>query len=219
MREVSTQEMLSLAWESYKKHRTVLTEGAILLLFIHIFLYISLLETIRGNGIGVVFLFLLGIVTAIMQLGYVKILLNVTGNKPITLRQLFGNHNFSVRYVVGVFGYYFLVGVGLCLLVVPGVVYALRYSMWPFFLVNKDLDLVDSFKESKRVTKGSKKELLHLYLVCTGCVVVGALPFGLLLPVAIPVALLMVGHAYRKLQLIRTNETLEERRSLWHENY
>ncbi len=219
MKEVSAQEMLSLAWGNYKKHRKVLIECTVLLLFVHVFLYISLLETIRGNGIGVVFLFLFGIGTAIMQLGYVKILLNITGNKPITLRQLFGNHNFSVRYVVGVFGYSVLVGVGLLLFIIPGVVYAIRYSLWPFFLVNKDLDLVESFTESKRVTKGSKKKLLHLYLVCVGCIVTGAIPFGLLLPVTIPVSFLMVGHAYRKLQLIRTNESLEEKRSLWHENY
>lgn len=219
MKEVSAEEILELSWKSYRENWKLLTVASAILISIYLGILLCVLGIVRGyNGSALALLFFLAFV-AIVQLGFIKILLNITGNKPAVLKQLFGKHNLSVRYLIGTIGYTIMTLIGLCLLIVPGVLYAIRYSMWGFLLVNKDLDLVDSFKESKRITQGSKKDLFSLYLVLLGCNVVGVLLLGAGLLISLPISLLIVAYAYRKLQLVRTSEALQEKKSHWHVNY
>lgn len=220
MKEISAEEILELSWRSYKEHWKILTIASVLIVVFHGATLLALLGAINGSGMsGGVLLPILLIATVIIEIGFIKIFLNITGNKPVKLRQLFGNHNFSVRYVIGASGFVILATVGLCLLIVPGVIYMIRYSLWPFFLVNKDLDLVESFQESKRITQGSKKDLFFVYLALLGSNVVGVLLLGIGFLVSLPFSYLIVAHVYRKLQLLKTNESLQEKKSHWHVNY
>ena len=72
---------------------------------------------------------------------------------------------------------------GLILLIVPGVIWALKYSFAAAFVLEEDCDIMDALRKSDALTQGVKWELLAFGFVLIGicilgllCLVVGILP-------------------------------------------
>jgi uncharacterized membrane protein len=89
--------------------------------------------------------------------------------------------------------------VGLVLLIVPGIMFALMFMFTTFIVIDRGLGPIEAMKESNRITYGHKWTLLGftLMLVLINLLGVIALVVGLL--VSIPVSSLAVAHAYRVL--------------------
>jgi len=51
---------------------------------------------------------------------------------------------------------------GLILLIIPGIYFALRLSLAPYFLVDKDMDIMEAYKASWDATKGNVKKILGI---------------------------------------------------------
>ena len=67
------------------------------------------------------------------------------------------------------------------LLIVPGIIKALGYSMAPFILYeNPEMKISDAIKESSRMMKGHKGSLFCLYLTFIGWWLLSILTFGIL---------------------------------------
>lgn len=92
------------------------------------------------------------------------------------------------------------VAVGLVLLIVPGVIVAIMFSMAKFLVIDRNLKPMDAVKESMRITEGSRLELFILLLGVIAINFVGAIAlfFGLL--VSLPVSTLALVSAYRTLE-------------------
>ena len=208
MNNVFTREVCTLSLGYFKERlRVLLVLGACTIL-VHSVGFVIVLKILEGYKSGVLpLVFLLGF-AIILQLGLIKVVLNITGNKPVTLKDAFKNYNMSLRYLVGCIAYAAIVLIGLCLFIVPGIVWAVRYSMWPFLLVHRDLEIFEAFKESSKITHGSKKDLFTLFITLFGGVVLSLVPLGLGLVFLYPYASLVLAQSYRKMQLLRTNEVL-----------
>ncbi|HEX2448687.1 MAG TPA: hypothetical protein VHK26_10980 [Methyloceanibacter sp.] len=91
------------------------------------------------------------------------------------------------------------IAIGLVLLIVPGIIFALMFMFAPFVVIERQLGPIDSMNESNRITRGHKWQLLgfSLLLVLINLLGVLALVVGLL--VSIPVSTLAFVHAYRVL--------------------
>jgi uncharacterized membrane protein len=89
--------------------------------------------------------------------------------------------------------------VGLVLLIVPGIIFALMFMFTTFIVIDRGLGPIEAMKESNRITYGHKWTLLGftLMLVLINLLGVIALVVGLL--VSIPVSSLAVAYAYRVL--------------------
>ena len=91
------------------------------------------------------------------------------------------------------------IAVGLVLLIVPGIIFALMFMFAPLIVIDRELGPIDSMNESNRITRGNKWPLLGfaLLLVLINLLGVLALVVGLL--VSIPVSTLAFVHVYRAL--------------------
>jgi uncharacterized membrane protein len=89
---------------------------------------------------------------------------------------------------------------GIVLLIVPGIIWALRYLFVPYLIIDRKLGVTAAMRESARITFGHKWQLLGLVCVLVLLNIVGliALVAGLL--VTIPVTMLAIVHAYRALE-------------------
>lgn len=89
--------------------------------------------------------------------------------------------------------------VGLVLLIVPGIIFALMFMFTTFIVIDRGLGPIEALKESNRITYGHKWSLLGftLMLVLINLLGLIALVVGLL--VSIPVSSLAVTHAFRVL--------------------
>ncbi len=93
-----------------------------------------------------------------------------------------------------------IVIVGLILLVIPGIIAALMFLFSNYLVVDKGLGPIEALKESMRITKGHKWQLLLLVLAVAGLNILGALAFFVGLFVSVPVSILAMAHVYRTLE-------------------
>jgi uncharacterized membrane protein len=89
--------------------------------------------------------------------------------------------------------------VGLILLIIPGIIFALMFMFTTFIVIEREFGPIDAMKESRRITHGHKWQLLGfmLLLVLINLLGMAVLLVGLL--ISIPVSSLAFAHAYRVL--------------------
>lgn len=68
---------------------------------------------------------------------------------------------------------------GLLLLIVPGIIFALMFSMTTYALVDKNRGPIDAMKRSKEITKGQRWQILGIAIIMIPLAIVATIPFGL----------------------------------------
>ena len=91
--------------------------------------------------------------------------LSVAQKKAITTNELLKGIKFSLPIIGVTLLSLVLIGVGLLLLIVPGIILALRLILPTFLIVDKKLGVIDSLKESFRITKGYALSILAFTLL------------------------------------------------------
>lgn len=93
-----------------------------------------------------------------------------------------------------------IVIVGLILLIIPGIIAALMLLFSNYLVIDKNLGPIEALKESMRITKGHKWQLLLLVLAVACMNILGALAFFVGLLVTVPISILAMAHVYRTLE-------------------
>ena len=153
----------------------------------------------RGHGIesilGVVISF---VASTIVTIAYSRLALSASVGPHASWQELW-----APEHILNMLGLTILQAaafiVGIILLVIPGIIVALMFSMSQLSLVDKKLAPVAALKESYHLTMGHKWQLFGLMLILIVMNIAGAILLGLGLLVSIPVTLLTVAHVYRKL--------------------
>jgi uncharacterized membrane protein len=121
--------------------------------------------------------------------------------KKAELRILFAYFETGLlfRYLLVSFLYRLIFFGGLIFFIIPGIYFATKYWFAPYIYVDKRIGVIESFKESAKLTKGIKWQLFLLLilqmLICIG----GALALLVGLVIAIPINYLSDVYVYRKL--------------------
>ncbi len=115
---------------------------------------------------------------------------------PLVTGRLGGYFTYLLTWVV----YVLIVAVGLVLLVVPGVIWAIELGFAGFAAVDKKLDPIEALKASRALTAGRKKQLFVFGLLLFAVNLAGALAFGIGLMVTVPTTFLAAAWMYRKLE-------------------
>ena len=136
-----------------------------------------------------------------VSLGLMKIYLSLAdGGKRPKIEDLFLSGSFLWRYIGASLVYMGIVIGGLILLVVPGIVWAIKYRLYGYFILDKRVNAMESLRLSGQATKGSRWNLF-LLIILTGLInLVGVLVFGVGLLVTIPVGGIAVAYTYRVLE-------------------
>ncbi len=88
---------------------------------------------------------------------------------------------------------------GLILLIVPGIILALMFMFACYIVIDKGTGPVEALKESRRITRGSRWQLLGFILALVGINILGFVCLIVGLLVSIPVSSLAFVHVYRTL--------------------
>jgi uncharacterized membrane protein len=91
------------------------------------------------------------------------------------------------------------VAIGLVLLIVPGIIFMLMFMFTTFIVIKRELGPIEAMKESRRITRGHKWQLLGFLLVLVLINLLGLLALIVGMLVSIPVSSLAFAHAYRVL--------------------
>ena len=153
-------------------------KGNIAILFV-IMLIVGVISSLLGV-IPVVGAIASALIVPALSLSVNRIYLNLAkGTKPTVNDTFSGIDDFWSAFKVNFFSGLFIT-LWLFLLIIPGIVKALSYSMAPFILAeNKGKPALECINESKAMMNGHKMELFVLYLSFIGWGLLCAITFGI----------------------------------------
>jgi len=196
-------EAIGFGWEVVKKRFWFLLGLIVLVALIHIGteLISSLVEyysPLAALLVTVVF----WVVTTVVGIGTLKITLLLNDDQPASYDELFKYFGLFIRYSVASFLYGLIVICGFILLIVPGIIWAIKFQFFGYFIIDKDCKIIDSLKKSAHITNGAKWTLFVFELALILLNIVGAVFLLVGLLVTIPISMIAYAYVYRKLQIL-----------------
>lgn len=120
------------------------------------------------------------LLTLPLSWGYAVLFLHLIRQEPSSIERMFDGFKDYVRvFLLELLGGLATLG-GLVLLIIPGIIVALGFSMSHFILLdNPEMSATDALKASWQMTKGHKMDLFWLSLSFIGWVILSFLTFGI----------------------------------------
>lgn len=148
------------------------------------------------------------IISIVLAIGIIKIALSFCDQQKPAFGTLFNAQGCFWRYVGVMILYTLIILAGFILLIIPGIIWAIKYSLCYYFVVDKGLDPVNALKASARTTMGAKWELLGFGIVCALINILGMLCLIIGIFATYPMILIASALVYRQL-LVQTPELAE----------
>ncbi|MCD6147811.1 DUF975 family protein [bacterium] len=139
---------------------------------------------------------ILGIV---VQMGLIKIALRFCDNQRAKLADLFSCPSLFFKYLFGLILYQLIVLGGTILLIIPGIIWAIKFQFFDYFIIDKGLGPIEALKESSAITRGAKWDLFLFDLLLGFINFLGAICLLIGLFVTVPIAMVAMAFVYRKL--------------------
>lgn len=202
--EFSTGSALRFGWETFKKRPWFFVGSTVVILLASglIDAFSSAIDAAVGGSaeepsvIGMVVNLGLG---TLLGMGATAFYLAAHDNPDtVDLSALWHPQPFW-KYLGGSILYALTIVVGLVLLIVPGIIFALMFMFTTFIVIDRGLGPVDAMSESHRLTRGHKWQLFGFLLLLLLINVLGLIALVVGLLVSIPVSTLAFVHAYRVL--------------------
>ncbi|MCK5708913.1 MAG: hypothetical protein KAI07_00110 [Deltaproteobacteria bacterium] len=197
----SKGEAIRFGWDRTKGNLGFFIVYLIILFFVEFF-FSAFAGLFEDSLPLLAFIFNVGswIVSIISSIFVVKIGLRLYGNEQIGS---YGFLSFSgslfFKYLLGYILYGLAIFIGLILLIVPGVYLAIKYQFVPYLIVDKGMDPIEAFKESGKMTAGSKWNLFLFLILQVIIVILGFLAFIVGIFVALPIVMVAEAYVYKKL--------------------
>jgi hypothetical protein len=145
---------------------------------------------------------LLAVVGLILKIGGMKIFLRSHDGEQPRFREIFKYWS-QWRLVFNFFLCSLLLGLivlgGLVLLIIPGIIFAIRLQFALYLVVDKELGPIDAVKKSWEITRGHSLQLFLFDILCVFIILLGLLALIVGVFVAVPVVYLAAIFVYRKL--------------------
>ena len=139
------------------------------------------------------------VLNAVVTMGLIKIGLKFCDNEKGNYRDLFSCFPLFFNYLFCSILQVLIVLGGLMLFIVPGIIWALQYSLSFYFIVDKEMGPVQALKASAKTTKGAKWDLFGFGLTAFGVLILGFLCLFIGLLVAVPTVMVAGALVYRTL--------------------
>jgi uncharacterized membrane protein len=133
------------------------------------------------------------------QMGLVRISLRLVDGQQPRYGELFGDLTTFGRYVAGNLLFLLIILGGLLLLVIPGIIWSVKYQFAPFLIVDRNIGIKEAFHESAGITSGVKWELFVFFLMVVGINLLGLMAFAVGLLITLPATMIAYTFVYRKL--------------------
>lgn len=152
-----------------------------------------------GSGVALLIQIIAIVLSTLVTMGLLKAaVMFVDGRRP-TADNLIGTARFFLNYLAASILYSLIVTIGLILLIIPGIYFAIRYQFFGFLIVDRGVGPLESLSQSATLTQGVKWKLLGLDVLTIVIFWIGALAFLVGLFFAIPTILLAQACVYRTL--------------------
>jgi hypothetical protein len=139
------------------------------------------------------------VLSIIIGMGLIKIFLRFCDGEIGEFSDLFSCYPLFFKYLVGSILYGLIVAAGLILLIIPGIIWAIKFQFFDYLIVDKGLGPIDALEKSSEITRGVKWDLFIFGILLGIINLMGFLCLVVGLFVTIPVTMVAIAFVYRKL--------------------
>jgi uncharacterized membrane protein len=139
------------------------------------------------------------LLSLVVQMGLIKVSLKFSAGIKGKLDDLLSSFNLLLKFIAGSIVYGLIVLGGSLLLFIPGIIWGVKFSLFPYFIVDRELGPIEALKASSQVTAGAKWQLFLLGLVLGLINLAGALVFLVGLFATVPISMVAYARVYRTL--------------------
>ena len=139
------------------------------------------------------------LISTIIGIGFVKIALSFVDARKPPVGTLFAFSGCFWRYLGTSILYVLIVLGGFLLLIIPGIIWSIKFSLWSYFVVDKGLGPIQALKASSRTTMGVKLDLFGFGILCSLIVMLGYLCLIVGVLAAYPIVIVANALVYRHL--------------------
>ncbi len=133
-----------------------------------------------------------------LRIGVTRFFLNADEDKG-SYRDMLSTGSVYFTYFVAYIALSILTIVGLFILIIPGIIVALVYFFVPILIVDRQLEVIEAFKESAAITKGHRLHLLGFIGISMLVNFVGVLVLVVGLLITVPMTFFAGIYIYRRL--------------------
>lgn len=196
---LSINDLIATGWDKFKS-RPGLLIGALAIVWIFGFIPNMLNNVWEDNALMVVVTNLVFLIPQlILGMGLIRIVLDILQGRQTGIQDLFNQYPLFLRFLAGSILYNLIVFVGLILLIVPGIWLGIRLQFFSYLIIDKNMGPIEALKSSFEMTKGYAFDLFLLGIVAIILNILGALAVLLGLLVSVPVTMIALAEAYRRL--------------------
>ena len=139
----------------------------------------------------------------IIGMGWIKIALKFCDNEKGKFADLFSCYPLFFKYLFGSILYGLIVLVGIILLIIPGIIWGIKFQFFSYFIIDKGCGPIEALKRSSVITRGAKWNLFLFGLLLVVINLLGAFCLLIGLFATIPTTMVASAFVYRKL-LVQT---------------
>src|SRR5579884_2174274 len=189
-KEFSIEEAIAFGWMKVKSNLSFFLPLGVI-----VFIAQSL-PRLTGNNqqtptvIGFIAAIFYWLLRTLIDMGIIKIALKFVDDKKAAYEDLLSQTDLLWDFIVGSVIYTLIVIAGLILLIVPGIIWAIKYSYFSYLIVDKRAKPMDAIKRSGQITQGHKWQLFLFGLVLFLINILGALCLVVGLFITLPVSYL-----------------------------
>jgi uncharacterized membrane protein len=199
MAKFSIKESLSYGWETFKKRPWFFVVFSLIVIGINMIPGIFGNETLHPDTFNRLLSFLGTILSWIVTLGTINFALKIYENKPTPYSSLFEKWKLIFPFFVASVLYGLIIFGGIILLIIPGIIWSLKFQFFPYAMVDRKTGIMESLKFSSKITAGSKWKIFLFNLAQGLTMLLGLLLLGIGILAAIPVTTMAEVYIYRKL--------------------
>ena len=139
------------------------------------------------------------VISVVLNIGIVKISLSFCDGVKPRFGTLLDGWDCFWRYAGTMILYSLIIFGGFLLLVIPGIIWSVKFSLSYYFVIDKGLSPIEALKASARTTTGVKWELFGFSILCGLICVLGFICLVVGLFAAYPTVLIATALVYRQL--------------------
>jgi len=196
----SKSEAIRFGWTTTKNN---LGFFIALLIVVGLFYFVSdlIIELIKDEApiLSSIMSIVLWVLDIVIQMGLIRISLRFCDNEKGEFADLFSCFPLFFKYLFGSILYGLIVVGGMILLIIPGIIWGIKFQFFSCFIVDKGVGPIEALKRSSAITKGAKWDLFLFNLLLGLINLLGAICLLIGLFVTIPATMVAWAFVYRKL--------------------
>lgn len=196
----SSKEAFRFGWATFKNNKAFLLPlfAGVAVIYIGLGAMQSFADE-QSTGLSFVVSILDWLLRVSISIGLIEIpLMLMDGQKP-DFGHLFSGFRHFVAYIVASLFYMLIVVGGFILLIVPGIIWALRFQFYGYLIIDKGMKPMQALRTSWAMTRGTTWDLFAFALIAGLINIAGALALMIGLLITVPVTLIALAFIYRKL--------------------